>query len=407
MFLSRLILVAMAALASGASSLAQDGELSIDSKVSPEQIKQWLQGNDPARLAWGAYFATRSDDVLNNDLYLEILSDRLAHWVPPSVNQDSGESFRISRQAISVILDALIERNKKVPASSLTPIMSDFPIQSLILAARLPVEQATPFLDNWYKKRNPPQEARPPSYSDQAVEYAGFAGMLLAKAPPPGFAASVLTESGERLSFRVADGMWQRRDRGDGTAGRCNSEDEKITLPLWSEEELSRWPPLFKYLLLQNAASSYAGTLLVDAGGERISYRRLSILTTPRDCYGLEYFSEETRHHILAEMLRIDDKEMPWPARQDVIYIQGNSEEFLPALTRQIELEQSKFLATIKALREKGYLTGSEANTVRPKLAVIVNDVRSLAFDGQDHLPQPLPKLVPTDSRTSISYDKR
>src|SRR5712664_695288 len=103
-------------------------------------------------------------------------------------------------------------------------------------------------------------------------------------------------------------------------------------------------------------------------------------------------------------MLRVDDKKMPWPAQQDVIFIQVNKEEFLPALTRQIESEESKFRATVKALREKGYLTESEANTVRPKLTVIVNDVRSPVFDGQDHLPPPLPKLVPTDSRTSIIY---
>jgi len=120
----------------------------------------------------------------------------------------------------------------------------------------------------------------------------------------------------------------------------------------------------------------------------------------------VEYFSEETRHHILAEMLRADDKEMLWPAQQDVIYIQGSKEEFLPALTRQIELEESKFRATAKALRERGYLTQSEANTVRPKLVVTVNDVRSPVV-GPVYLPPPLPKLGPTDSRTSISYDKR
>jgi hypothetical protein len=131
-------------------------------------------------------------------------------------------------------------------------------------------------------------------------------------------------------------------------------------------------------------------------------------LTRESYCYGLEYFSEETRHHILAEMLRMDDKEMLWPAHQDVIYIQGSQEEFLPALTRQIELEKSKFHATVEALREKGYLTESEANTVRPKLAVMVNDARPALFDnGHEHLPPPLPKLVPTDSRTSISDDKR
>jgi hypothetical protein len=383
--------------------------ISIDSKVSPEQIKEWLQSSDSLRIAWGAYFASKSDDALNDDLYLEIMSRRLALWIPPPypprVNQNSEESSRIARQAISVILDGLIEKNQNVPASSLIPIRSDYPIQSLILAARLPVEQATPFLDDWYKRRAPPQEARQPS-SDPVVVFAGFAGMLLAKAPPPGFAASVLAESGERLSIWVADGMWQQSSWRGGSAGRCKSEDEEITPSPWAEEEISRWPPPFGYQLLQNAASPYAGTLLVDAGGERISYRRLSMLTRPSSCYGLEYFSEETRHHILAEMLRVDDKEVPWPAHQDVIYVQGSKEEFLPALSRQIQLEESNFRATVEALREKGYLTQSEANTIRPKLAVTVNDVRPPVV-GQVHSPPPLPKLVPKDPRTSIGYDKR
>jgi hypothetical protein len=69
-------------------------------------------------------------------------------------------------------------------------------------------------------------------------------------------------------------------------------------------------------------------------------------------------------------------------------------------------VEESKFRVTVNALRQKGYLTESETNTVRPKLAVTVNDVRS-PVAGQVHSPPPLPKFVPTDSRTSISYDKR
>ena len=412
MFRPHLISIAMLVLASVTSGVAQDGEISIDSKASAVQVKEWLQSSDSRKVAWGAYFASKSDDVINNDLYLEIMSKRLALWIAPpnpaQVSPNSDGSFPLSAQAISQILNALIEKNQSVPASSLIPIMSTFPVKSLILAARLSENEATPFLQSWYEKRNPPLETRHPSPSDQAVIFAQVAGMLLAKAPPPGFAASVLAESGEKLSFWVAEG-WQPREFFSrvGRTGRCDSEDQELTLAPWTEEELSIWPPAFGYLLLQNAVSPYAGTLLVDAGGERISYRRVSELTRPSSCYGLEYYSDETRHYILAEMLRIDDKEMPWPAHQDVTYIQGGKEEFLSALTRQIELEESKFRATAKALRERGYLTESEANTIRPKLTVTVNDARSLVFDGQDHLPPPLPKLVTTDSRTSISYDKR
>jgi hypothetical protein len=75
MFRSRLILIAIAALASVASGLAQDAEISIDSRVSPEQIKEWLQASDSHLVAWGA---RKSDDGVDSDLYYMIMSRRLA-----------------------------------------------------------------------------------------------------------------------------------------------------------------------------------------------------------------------------------------------------------------------------------------------------------------------------------------
>jgi hypothetical protein len=116
--------------------------------------------------------------------------------------------------------------------------------------------------------------------------------------------------------------------------------------------------------------------------------------------------SDDTPHHIVAEMLGVKDQEMPWPTHQNVICIPECKEEFLTALRKQIDSEESKLIATVQLLRAKGYLTQSEANTVRPKLAVIVHDVRSSVYDGQDHPPPPLPTLVPPDSRTSITYKK-
>src|SRR5260370_41945755 len=120
MFRSRLILIAITALASVPSGLAQDGEISIDSKVSPEQIKEWLQSSDSRRVTWGAYFGGKSDDGVNDDLYFMIMSRRLALWIAPPNSDQSSRIF--SRLAISEILDALIERNQSVPASSLTPV---------------------------------------------------------------------------------------------------------------------------------------------------------------------------------------------------------------------------------------------------------------------------------------------
>jgi hypothetical protein len=307
---------------------------------------------------------------------------------------------------MSEILYSLIEKNERVPVGSLTPIVSDYPTQTLILAARLPAEDATPFLQNWYEKQRQLYE-KGSQLQTPATAFAFIAAMLLAKAPPPGLAASVLAESGERLSFWVADGMWQKSKWTGGPPPVCKDADQVFDPPPQDREELSKWPPQFQYQF-QGDSSPYGGTRLVDVGGKRISYRRISILTIPSPCYFPDVVSDEARHHLVAELLGVDDKEMPWPVHQDVICILECKEGFLTALRNQIDVEESKLIATAEALRAKGYLTQSEANAARPKLSVIVNDAREAAFfDGQDHLPQSLPRLVPADARTSIKYDKR
>jgi hypothetical protein len=72
-FRSHLILIAMVAMASVPAGLAQDGEISINSKVGPEQIKEWLESSDSRLTAWGAYFASTSDNANNDDAYVTIM----------------------------------------------------------------------------------------------------------------------------------------------------------------------------------------------------------------------------------------------------------------------------------------------------------------------------------------------
>jgi len=367
----------------------------------PNQIKEWLEGSDSRLTAWGAYFASTSDDAYNDDAYVTIMARRMARWIPSRMEP------RYAGSAMSEILYALIEKNESVPVVSLTPIMSAFPTETLILAARLPVEDAAPFLQDWYDEKIPLQTSLQSFNRIKATPFAYVAAMLLAKAPPSGFATSVLAESGERLSFWVADGMYKKFLWTGGGTAACKDADQVIDpLPLQLQDEVSKWPPLFHYQL-QSDSSPYGGTLLVDVGGERIRYRRVSAWIRPTQCYFPDVFTDDTQHHIVAELLGVKDQEMPWPTHQDVICIPECKEGFLPASTKQINLEESKFRATGKALQEKGYLTQSEANTVRPKLAVIVHDVRSSVYDGQDHPPPPLPTLVHPDSRTSITYKKR
>jgi hypothetical protein len=395
------MLLSITMLALAATGMAQNDQITVNSNVSPNQIKEWLEGSDSRLTAWGAYFASTSDDANNDDAYVTIMARRMARWNPSRMEPSYAGS------AMSEILYALIEKNERVPVVSLTSIMSAFPTETLILAARLPVEDAAPFLQDWYEERIPLQTSIQSGYRIKATPFAYVAAMLLAKAPPSGFAASVLAESGERLSFWVADGMYQKsRWTGGGTAA-CKDADRVIDpLPLQLQDEVSKWPPLFHYQL-QSDSSPYDGTLLVDVGGERISYRRISAWIRPTQCYFPDVFSDDTTHHIVAELLGVKDQEMPWPTHQDVICIRECKEGFLTALRKQVDSEESKLIATVQQLRAKGYLTQSEAAAVRPKLLVILNDARPGSYDGQEHGPPPLPRFTPADPRTSISYDKR
>ncbi len=264
-----LILLSITILALVATGIAQDDQITVNSNVSANQIKAWLEGSDSRLAAWGAYFASKTDDANNFDAYVTIMARRMARWNP------SRMETRYARLAMSEILDALVEKNERVPVASLTSIMSAFPTETLILAARLPVEDAAPFLQDWYDERIPLQTSIQSGYRIQAP-FAYVAAMLLAKAPPPGFAASVLADSGERLSLWVADGMYQKFHWTDGGTAACKDADQVIDpSPLQLQYEVSKWPPLF-YYQLQSDSSPYEGTLLVDVGGERISYRRIS-----------------------------------------------------------------------------------------------------------------------------------
>jgi hypothetical protein len=414
MLRNRVISVVTALLALSASSFAQPSGISVDSSVSPEQIRDWLESGNSRLVAWGAYFASRSDDPANDDVYDTIMARRMSWWVAPSRNNhgvaDEDKSFQVSREGMAAILDALIEKQVTVPALSVTPIITEFPAEALILASHLPPEEAAPLLEDWWEKRHEIQPIMTHPYSDPSVPYAFLTAMLLAKAPPPGFAASVLTESEERLSFWVLDNMFEAElnIKGGAPAG-CHERDPPLTLPAEADAGIQRrqWPPQFRYHL-QNSLSLKAGTLLVDVGGEQVNYRRISIWTRPTPCYQ-PLVSNDALHPILAEMLRMSDKTMPWPVHQDVIHLWKSNDAYLSALRKQIDSEESKFRAAIKALREKGYLTENEANTARPKLAVVVNDARARWSDsqGQDHSQPPLPTFVPHDPRISVTYDKR
>jgi hypothetical protein len=274
----------------------------------------------------------------------------------------------------------------------------------------LPTDELFPFLREWCEKNR--WLAAPDEDWRNTEACTPVAAMLLAKAPPPGLAAKVLRESHEELSFWVLDGKQDlsKMKREENESRGCPvTEDQSRESPPSEvrkrfDREVSRWPPLFTYLL-QNAASPYPGTLLVDAGGEAVTYRRVTALTVPTECYPPpNAFYEDFKHHLLAEMLETNDESIPWPLRREAVFFLHDPAEFLPALKKQIEHEEAAFRETVEALEKRGHLTRNEAATIRPRLQVTVYDARTGVPGGHNRMP-PLPNFDSKDPLISVGFD--
>jgi hypothetical protein len=373
MFNRHPVIAAIVVLASCALAQARAQEITVDTKVTRADIQTWLNSGDPRLVAWGAYFARVNADDQATPAMLNLAEN----WTPPESDRD--EAGRAEINAMSDVLDTLIVRNKNVPPVALSAIASSFPNQSAILASRLPISEATPLLLTWYDMRN----------SEHPSPFPRIAAMLLSKAPPPGFAASVLAESEETLHVTVVSGNYGVGG-GLGSSGGCGDGG--------GGAPQTGWPPLFFYGIEENAPHSH-NPVLVRAGGDTITYVRIDQHTGWGSCFYPHPLTASTRVHLVVQMLGGDTKKIPWAVeRQDSITYESDS-QFLRELQDRVTQEEDQMRETARDLYVRGFLTGDEADSVRPKLVVTILDDRKA---GSPPLPQPETR----DPRTSANFIK-
>ena len=361
-----LLSIALAFLIIVPVSRAQSGDITLDTKATPDQIQNWLLASDPRLVAWGAHFAREHNDPAA----LALLSPLLARWTPPQDTQDQASRAQIP--AMTAILDALIQTGRTLPPETLAVIAPTFPTQAAILAARLPLAETTPLLLTWYGQRTGKDQNR----------LARIAAMLLAHAPPPGFAATVFAESEETLFLSVIS-TGASSGIGYGTAGCGDSLGGGIP---------AGWPPIFIYSLEEDSQQDSA-TLLVEVAGNRISSFRHEMHGGWGSCRGVDPLSADNRHHLLAKMLGIEDDQMPWKTYTSLTLEWQSNDQYVREATHAIASEEANLHATAQALEAGHLLTADEASSIRPKLSVQVEDARQPAAN-------PLPQLRFLDSRT-------
>jgi hypothetical protein len=376
--------IAVLIFASAAPGLAQDN--------SAVPIEQLLRSHDPRLVALGASQAADSQD----DAAITIMLRMVERWDPAQRHRyQNGDRF----DAMIVILDTLIQRKEVVPPASLTAIAYAFPDQALILAARLPFEDAEPLLQSWYESGAGVSRARLDRDGEDRLLLARVSAMMLAKNRAMGFAASVLADSEERFAVSVTS---------DGSNGvdRCLVDCE--TKPACQAEVAGQpkedWPLLYQYTLEENQPDKdnngplVKGSFLIEAGGDRIAFRRVPAEVSLNYCYYPSPLTSVTRHHLVAEMLGVDDTRIPWSVQTNLTLPWENDKQFLRELGDQVGAEEARLRATVYAFFAKGLLTRSEMDSTRPRLSVIVFDDRQPAKPAN----LALPPLAVRDSRTTF-----
>jgi hypothetical protein len=369
----RLTIIAIILCASALAGHAQPDEITVDTKPTPKDIQTWLDSGDPRLIAWGAYFARESAGAGAISAMVRLVEG----WTPPDGAQNTLGRFRID--AMSEVLDALVQRNEQVPPAGLKAIATSFPRQAVILASRLPLPEATPLLLTWYENGK----------NEEHLAIPRIAAMMLAKAPPPGFAASVLAESEEDLEVMVES------DSGVGHGGGVGSG---MCVDGWGLPSPNGWPPFFDYRIEENNRSD-DDSAIVAAGGDRITYRRFATNRNWGSCAYPLPLNAETRHRLLAEMLGVTEEKMPWKVQESETIIWKGQEQVSLEFQAMATSEEEKLHEAAKALYAKRFLTKKEFDSVRPRLSITV-------FDYRKPVDIPLPHLISSDPRTTITYGR-
>jgi hypothetical protein len=382
-----LTLTAVLILGSAAAGFAQGNSV---------PLEPLLRNQDPRLVAIGAWKALGTQD----EGLITIMLDMVERWDPWQRHRSQdGDRY----DAMSVILDTLIQRREVVSSAGIITIQHTFPSEALILAVRLPWADQEKLLRAWYEDGRVYDRTRVANEGSDYLMIARVSAMILAQHREQGFAAGLLADSMMRLSVSVPD---------DGSPGfsRClvDCEAKAPCTPESGGMQRVGWPHLFHYVLdenrprVDNSGLLIVGPLLVTADGDSITYRRVDTDIYLNNCYYPAPLNAVTRHRLLADMLGIPDKDMTWSIQDDLVLPWTNDRQFLAGVSDNSDLEEAKLRSTVQAIFAKGLLTKIEAASTRPKLSITAFDDRQKTDAAKPALPQ----FAAKDQRTTYRIGK-
>ena len=332
--------------------------LAKDEVQSKEKIRGELLSGDPYLVAWGAHDALISGD---RDLIPDLLS-LARQWQPTSIG-DPRDWSPLSpeqldqRDAMAAIVDALIQMNVHFPSETLQTLAPDFGDYVAVLLSRMPVEESGPLAFELY---------RASAERSYGLEYVSAA--LLALHPQPGFAADILSNTSVRADVDV---VLPDSNVGRGGSSGCGGAIfgfSRKDWPLFGQFIFSRENRDGEILLVKGLVSIYA---------ERI----LSGSYDGRAINGL-YLGPNDRRELIAEMLNVSEKEIPWGTRVAKTIEFQSQRQLNGELLAFVEEQQQMYRETARILVDRDLLRPSELLQSLPQLKLYVNDMR-----GEDYRP--------------------
>jgi len=380
--------------------------LAVPTQATNKEIANWLQGDDPRMVAWGAVFAAKNHDEATVP-YLARLAEG---WMPlPPASNSDGSYRKVSEEEsarvreMEAVLDALIQLHGEVEPAAIQRLAGDFDGDALTLFARMPEKSRKTFAEQIYAGRLSGAEytalhikwvagsmdADPavPGFANVYDQYKeGFllsvAAAILANDPPPGFAASLLNETTVDLELSVG-----ARDP------YANLRDGGMCADSFSLHGPPGWPERWIYKIEESWSSqSLRGEILVP-GVPTLTTRRT---VNTSSCSNLRLFSSNSRLLLLAQMLHRPIKDVGWDLKEDSVISYADETQFAIDTSRVMAQREQAFRTTATELVPMGLMTTEEAQNARPTLQVKVKDMRETKSPPlpEVKLPPGLKKVV-------------
>lgn len=338
---------------------------------SRSKIEALLPSQGPRIVAWEAHFALVSRDQSMVPALVS-LADSWQQVAGTAAEEDniSAEQFE-RRDAMAAVLDALIQMNVSVPVGTLRTLAADFPNYVAILLSRLPLGESQELSWEFY-------HAEPHSLGADDLQY--VSAKLLAEAPPPGFAADLLSSIHVETTIFI-----DRPGKPVREYGRCGGG-----FGCGPPGSRKGWPEFGVYVLSENKIAG--GFVIVSEEHPVYAFRQESTHYAGDRCetFTFAILGPEERRELIAQMLDVAPDDIEWGATIRKTLVFQSEPQFYHDLLGYIASQQEEYGATARALVAKNLMLAAEEEESLPRI-----DLRFVDQPGPGFAPLQRPALLP------------